>query len=59
MWNLGMKRNSKILDISWVFDIFKPNYDEISKKNDYFAVKSDWQKVGNDIKWSIEHTKIQ
>ena len=59
MWNLRIRTKETIVNVSWIFNIFKPNYDKNCKVIDYNMIKSDWEKVGKDILWSMKQTKIQ
>ena len=46
MLNLRIRTKETIVNVSWIFNIFKPNYDKNCKVNDYNMIKSDWEKVG-------------
>lgn len=59
MMNLGNRKKDTLVNVSWIFNIFKHNYDKTCKINDYNMIKSDWEKVGKDILWSMEQMKTQ
>ena len=58
-----LKRSAKMLvDLTSLYNVFKvDNNNNLSKKTDRESLADDWNKVGGDIKWSMNQmeTKIK
>lgn len=50
-----LKRSAKMLvDLTSLYNVFKvDNNNNLSKKTDRESLADDWNKVGGDIKWSM------
>ncbi len=50
--------NNPLINISYLLNIFNfSNESEFFKNSDKDALKNDWKKVGDDIRWGIKNIK--